>query len=215
MEIVAELATAVPGAAFPWRRAATLRVSPIAMVDLRSAPPILPTTAGPLWIPTRTASLRRPRERRPPTECRARRPPPDGRRRRGPLANRSGKDPVPAVALHIAPIATGHRNRLVLVGLDQVAVFLRISCRRELGRAHKVAEDHCDGAQLGPESDAHRFGQSADVFLLANGGSTRRTEAGAVGQHLRAGVAVSDHEQIDPEDSGYERGVVPLGDGGR
>ena len=125
------------------------------------------------------------------------------------------KDPVSAIALHIAPVPSGHRDGLLLVGLDQVAVFLCIGCRRKRCRADKVAEDHCDGAQLGPESDTHRFGESADAFLLANTGAAHRAEAGAVGQHLRAGVAVSDHEQIDPDDSGCDRAVVRIRDGRR
>jgi hypothetical protein len=91
------------------------------------------------------------------------------------------EDPVSAVALDITPVAAGHRHGLVLVGLDQVAVLLGIGCRRQLGGADEVAEDHGDRAQLGTERDTHRFRQSADAFPLGHTRSARRAEAGAVG----------------------------------
>jgi hypothetical protein len=124
------------------------------------------------------------------------------------------QDPVSAVSLDIAAVTADHRDNLVLVGLDQLAVFFRISCRRELGRTNEVTEDHSDRAELGPESDTHRFGQSADTFLLGNTGSARRAESSAVGQHLRAGVAVSDHE-IAPDECGRDGAVVQLKGGRR
>ena len=125
------------------------------------------------------------------------------------------EDPVSAVALDFAPVPSGHRNRLMLIGLDQIAVFLCVGGRREFGRADQVAEDHSDGAQLGPEGGTHQFGQSADAFLIVNSGSARRAEAGSVGQYFRARVAIPDHEPIDSDEGGCDRAGSKFGDGRR
>ena len=122
------------------------------------------------------------------------------------------EDPVSAVALDFAPVTSGHRDRLMLVGLNQIAVFLCIGGRRELGRADQVAEDHSDGAQLGPEGDTHRFGQPADALLILNSGPARRAEAGAVGQPFRARLAIPDHEPIDSDKGGCDRAGSRFGD---
>ena len=108
------------------------------------------------------------------------------------------EDPVAAVPLDVAAEAAGDGDRLVLVGLDQVAVLSASVVARELGRAHEVAEDHGDVAQLGAEGVADRLVECGRRRRAGHRLTAARAEAGRAREQLRAGDAVADHHDGVP-----------------
>ncbi len=141
------------GTAADSSRAATLTVSPSAMISRRCAPPISPTTTGPVWTPMRTESWSLPvaaslltatissagtygalgvvvvRDR--PTEAE--------------------EDAVPAVALDRAPEAVRDLDCTLVVPLDQLAEVLGVHTCRQLCGSDEIAADHRDRTALDVE----------------------------------------------------------------
>ena len=126
-----------------------LRVSPIARRSCRPAPPITPTTTGPVWIPSRTASFTpycpirrvfRVGHGLDNAQARVHRAPGIVFMGRG--VAKIDQQAIAEILGDMARVLLDDRGRGLLVGAHHRTQVFRVELARELGGAHQVAEEH-------------------------------------------------------------------------